>query len=460
MSSTVWTAIVLAGMTPLHAVGDWPGFRGLNGSGVADAGKYPTELHPEKNLVWKMPIRPGKSSPIVIGGRIFLTAHEGDNRFVLCHDVETGKELWKAGLTVDRSEARHELNDAAAPTVASDGERVFAFFADFGLIAYSIDGKELWRQLLGPFTTLHGMASSPIYSGGKLFLLADQSFGSYLTALDPESGETLWRTERPDVSGSQATPVIYNDEIITLGPSRIVAYGVESGQERWRFTGLPFLPKALPVVAQEMLYVAHGSGGQSQPPVYDNMIRSFDKNGNKLLELEELPAALRGLFESADTDGSGEVSKSELEEMVRLEVSGAGMRAVRLGGRGDVTATHLAWNYSRSIPSVPSPLIYNGIAYFVRDGGILTALDAVSGKLLKQGRLRDAIDHYYASPIAGDGKIYTLSESGKVSIISAGGNWEVLENLDLSEDVYATPALSHDSIFVRTMSSLYRFGAP
>lgn len=450
-----WLAVAFACTQSYLVAADWPGFRGPDGSGVADAAEYPSELDPATNLHWKVAVRPGKSSPVVIADRLFLTAHEGDRRFVVSYDVETGEEIWAATLTVDRSEPRHDLNDAAAPTIASDGEKIFAFFADFGLLAYSLEGDELWRQPLGPFTTFHGMASSPVYADGKLLLLADQVDGSYIAAFDPDNGETLWRTARPDVSGSQSTPTVYRDEVIAVGPYQVKAYELGSGKERWSMSGLPAMSKTLPVVADGLLFV--GARGAAQPPVYEDLLGSFDGNANGVLEIEEFPDSLRTIFASADEDDNGAMTKQELDLLVKRDVAATGLRAIRLGGQGDVTQTHLTWSYPRGVPSVSAPLIYDGSVYMVRSGGIVTALDAQTGRVLKQGRLRDAIDSYYASPVAADGKIYTLSETGKVSVIEAGASWRSLSTLDLAEDAYATPALSDGSVYVRTMQSLYRF---
>lgn len=134
--------------------------------------------------------------------------------------------------------------------------------------------------------------------------------------------------------------------------------------------------------------------------------------------------------------------------------------AIRLGGSGDVTKSHLLWRFQKSLPDVSTPIFYRGVLYLVRNGGIVTALEPATGRALKQGRLRDALDSFYASPVAGDGKVYMFSDAGKVAVLAAGADWEVLQTNDLAEDLYATPAVADGRLYVRTASRLYCFGLP
>ena len=211
----------------LSSVGaqDWPRFRGPNGSGVSEGEAFPSEVNPEADVLWKTDVPPGKSSPILSGDRLFLTAHEEDKRYLICLDRNTGRELWRRETLVDREEHRHKLNDPATPTPVSDGDSVYAFFADFGLVAYLHDGRERWKQPLGPFASMHGVAASPIYAEGKLILQIDQFEGSYLAAFDPEDGEIVWKTTRQDFAGGYSTPVIHSSEsggeIIAIGPEEL-----------------------------------------------------------------------------------------------------------------------------------------------------------------------------------------------------------------------------------------------
>lgn len=152
---------------------DWPRFRGPNGSGVAEAAGLPAEFGPEKNVVWRTPLPPGHSSPVIAGGRIFVTAFEGDALLTIALDQETGKELWRKEAPRDRLTPLDQRNNAASPTPVTDGERVWVFFPDYGLIGYSARGEELWRAPLGPFVNLYGMGASPILAGDNVVLVCD-----------------------------------------------------------------------------------------------------------------------------------------------------------------------------------------------------------------------------------------------------------------------------------------------
>ena len=258
--------IVLGSLFQFNAwASDWPSFRGPNGSGVATAGEFPDVLDPHMNLAWKVDVPAGKSSPVVVGNRIFLTGHDGDQRFVLCYDAKDGRELWRQALQVVRTEHRNKLNDPAAPTIASDGERVFSFFPDFGLVAHTLDGREAWSRPLGPFESQHGVAVSPIYAVGKVFLLVDQSIGSYLAAFDPENGDTIWKKKRQDFVGAFSTPVFLGTELLTVGPGELAAYSTESGDKLWWVKGLPLQPKSVPVIGPLSVIdwkLVHVQGGE------------------------------------------------------------------------------------------------------------------------------------------------------------------------------------------------------
>ena len=194
-------------------------------------------------------------------------------------------------------------------------------------------------------------------------------------------------------------------------------------------------------------------------PSFSNAAKQLDSNQDGLIQLNEASnMTVRRIVELADANNDGALSEEEFRQEMSKDAAAGALRAVRLGGSGDITQSHAVWQYFRSLPDVPSPLVYRGVVYSLRNGGILTALDAKTGEVLKQGPIREAIDSYYASLVAGDGKIYALSETGKLTIIRAGGGWEPLGTTELGEDTYASPALAEDSVLVRTSDALYRFG--
>src|SRR5690242_3637472 len=183
---------------PLLALGlfgaDWPQFRGPNGSGLCPScEQLPTEFGPQKNVLWKAPLPAGKSSPVLAGDRIFLTAAEGDDLITMCLSRTTGKVQWRRSVRASRHEAQNALNDRAAPTAVTDGKSVFVFFADFGLVAYDAEGKERWQLPLGPFNSQHGVVASPVYADGTVILVCDQDTDAYMIGVHADTGKVAWK---------------------------------------------------------------------------------------------------------------------------------------------------------------------------------------------------------------------------------------------------------------------------
>jgi outer membrane protein assembly factor BamB len=187
---------------------DWPQFRGPNAAGVSDEVNLPVEFGPNKNVVWKTPLPPGHSSPSIAGDGIFVAAFEGEKILTIALDRETGRVLWRREAPRPRKQELQPNNSPASATPATDGTNVYAFFADYGLLAYGPDGNELWRMPLGPFNNPFGHGSSPILAGDLLLQACDQDAGSFLLAVDKNSGRVRWRAERPHAQRGYATPVL------------------------------------------------------------------------------------------------------------------------------------------------------------------------------------------------------------------------------------------------------------
>ena len=445
----------------VSAGGDWPRFRGPNGGGASDAAGLPIEFGPDKNVVWKTKVPIGKSSPVIVGSRILLTAHEGDKRLVLCLDRATGRELWRRSILAPRNEHRNKLNDAAAPTAVSDGTNVYALFYDFGLVSYGPEGEKRWEVPLGPFENGQGMAASPIMIGGKIIVVADQSKNSYIAAFDPRQGELLWKTPRIDGAGAFATPVVHStpegDEIIISGQKELAGYSVARGKKLWWLNGFAKLSKGSPVVADGVAYVNVKGIGEFIPPYEDFLKRTHTNGDGRVTPADAKNDKHRKSLESSDVDGDGVVSRSEYEDPIKADAAAGATWAVRIDGRGELAPGNVLWRHTKSLPNVPSPLYYENVVYLVRNGGIVTSIDPVSGAVYKKGRIRDAIEEYYSSPVAADGKIFAVSQTGKISVLKAGPEWEVLTTSDLGEDSYATPAFSGKFIYLRTATTLYCF---
>ncbi|MBM3767083.1 MAG: hypothetical protein FJW32_16970, partial [Acidobacteria bacterium] len=234
---------------------EWPRFRGVNGTGVASSAKLPAEFGPSKNVAWKAAIPFGQSSPIVSGGRVFVTASEGESLITLAFDASNGKQIWRRDLKRAHKNAIYKANDPASPTPASDGKSVYVFFPHFGLIAYTHAGKEKWRAPLGPFENFYGMSAGPIVSGGVVILLADQTSGSYLLALDKETGKRKWKTERREHRESWGIPIVHEDQLITVGTSRVESYHLSTGEPRWWMALPSFGSMGSPVVSGDSVIV-------------------------------------------------------------------------------------------------------------------------------------------------------------------------------------------------------------
>jgi outer membrane protein assembly factor BamB len=461
-------------LCPLLAIGlfgaDWPQFRGPNGSGLCPTcGQLPTEFGPQKNVVWKTELPAGKSSPVLIGDRILITASEGDDLITICLNRTTGKVQWRRSVRAPKREAQHALNHRAAPTAATDGRSVYVFFADFGLVAYDLDGKQRWLLPLGPFNSQHGIVASPVYAAGMVILVCDQDTEAYIVAVDAKSGKIAWKSPR-DVINGYSTPIIHRPsggpaQVIAPGSYQLTAYSVRDGEVQWFVRGLTCQPKSAPTIAGDTLYfngwtVGNDVGQQVELPAFAEVAAAADANRDGKLAQSELPQPWQptGTWRAIDLDRDGFLNEREWTFFRTRRAARNGLLAVKLGGSGDVTGTNVLWRFEKSLPDVPSPLVYNDVVYLVRSGGIATTLNAQTGKVIKQARLMGALEDYYSSPIGADGKVYVASEHGKVVVLRAAGDWEILAINDFESDIFATPAISDGKMYVRTQNALYAIG--
>jgi outer membrane protein assembly factor BamB len=467
----------------LTAAGDWPMFRGINGSGVAHVTSVPAEFGPNKNVLWKTPLPFGHSSPVITGDLIFVTGAEGGERvdagrgdkvvdkggklYTLCLNRHTGKILWKRESPRPRLERYQQINSPASPSAVTDGESVFVFFADYGLLSYGKDGNERWRTPLGPFNNVNGHGSSPILYRDLLILVCDQDAGSYMIALDKNTGKTRWRVERPEVTRSYVTPAVFQPkygpaELIVPGAYQVTSYRADTGEKLWWVRGFSWQPKSLPVIDGNMIYVHGWEGGgeaetPTETPTWEEALGLYDKNKDGKIIQDELDEKMRKGFYLLDLDSKGHLTPRDWDFYRARRAARNTLLAIKHGGRGDISETGVVWRMQKFLPNVPSPLLYEGILYLVKDGGIFSSIDPTTGKILKQGRLTGALDTYYSSPVAAAGKIYLFSQTGKATVLKAGGEWEILASNDMEEQVFATPAIVDDKIYVRTREALYCF---
>jgi outer membrane protein assembly factor BamB len=426
----------VAGSAVLAAEPDrdaWAQWRGPGGSGIAAPADVPLEWDAttSRNIQWKTEIEGrGHSSPVVWGDRVFLTtAIEGeviagakapphmmegeefkhpdalgaDRRHtlkVIAIDRGTGAVAWsKVAYDGAMYDDRHKASSFASPTVATDGERVFAYFGSPGLYVYDLAGNQLWTRDVGDIKTIGmGVGTSPVLSAGRVFIQADEDEGkeSFLVALDAKDGKESWRVKRP-IQASWTTPVVVADpagveQLITAGNEQIIAYDPASGRELWKVDGLASNAIHVPLHADGMVFVTAG---------YPDKVL-------KALELQP-----------------------------------------------DGKPPRVAWTYNKGIAYVASNLLYEGRVYLTNDQGVLTCLDAKTGELIYEGGRAPAQGFYMASLVAVGGKILMINRDGDGGWVKAGPVHEVLAQNTVDEPVYATPAIVGDRIYIRGERHLF-----
>lgn len=426
------------------AAEDWPQWRGPSSLGISAENGLPQRWSAAENVAWKAKLAgSGASSPVVTGGLVVVTSQIGSYRAsssgdpLLARDDQSlaareqaistppmasgnrGGELFLAVEAFRASDGRrlweyriraagelpklHEKHNLATPTPVSDGERIYAWFGNGQLVALDVQGRELWRHHLGQeygsFLTPWGHGSSPVLYKDLLILLCDHQPVSYLLAIDKRTGERRWKVDQKGDRVSHSTPVVVpgpqGDELIVNSSARIEAYAPATGNLLWH------------------------AGGERQTPI---------------------PSAV---FH----DGAIYLSRGYRNSDVL---------AIRAGGRGDVTATHVQWRIPNGASYVPSILHYQGLIYMINEVGVVTCAEAATGERLWRSRL-DGI--FFGSPVGGDGKVYLVSETGETFVLRAGRRVEVLARNQLDERFLASPAISGGRIFLRGDSTLFAVGA-
>jgi outer membrane protein assembly factor BamB len=453
-------------LTPALRAGDWPQFRGPGGSAVADDQKPPTKFGPNENLAWKVAVPPGASSPIVVGDKIILTAFEDGKLLTICYSRTDGKELWRAAAKAAKIEEFHPVEGSpVASTPASDGKTIVAYFGSCGLVAYDLDGKELWKFELPVAETdgRFGSGTSPVVADGLVFLLRDVSKDSALYAIDLATGSQKWKAERPKVHTGYATPVVWGDGgrkvVAAAGARSLTGYDAKTGAEVWTVGKLSALSCATPVLFKDTLvYAAWTPGGTDfKMPKFDDLLKEAgEEKLGYLTKAASEKTFIKGFFDNQDRNKDGKLTREEWDANMKM-MEGGENRAVALksGGKAEV-----AWSYTKNLPYVSSPLIYRDRFYILKDGPQLTCLDAKTGKPVFEAERVKAGPRYYASPVAANGHIYLASLDGTVAVIAAGEDTpDVVYSTKLAEPVRATPALAHDTLYVRSDKFLYAFAA-
>jgi outer membrane protein assembly factor BamB len=448
----------------LAAAGDWPQFRGVNGSGVYSGTEpLPTEFSHESKVLWQAELGDGIASPVIVGGRVFNTALVGEDAFVVyCHEAATGKELWRRELPAGDLPRITPPNSHASSTPAADAERVYVYLSTHGILAFdAASGDEVWRHPLPMPAYLMdwGPGASPALHGGRLYFAQDDDLSSFLLCLDAATGKELWKAPRPEMLAGYSLPVLCEaggrTDLVVAGSGKLIGYDPETGAERWTSRSLLRTIMTSPVVRDDLVYVAVQSYGDSTRTLKFALLEWLDTNQDGKLSREEMPQEFLARFDASDKNGDGVIDETEIDTAFQHEnnqaAGGNTIQAVRAGGEGDVTETHVVFNLDNKSPSnLSSPLVYNDRIHVVKSGGVSSCFDASTGETVwDRTRLRNFGD-YYASPVAGDGKVYIAGRNGFVLVLDDKPELEVLARNDMGGEIFATPAIAEGRLFIRT----------
>lgn len=475
---------------------DWAQFRGPNCSGISTSKvAMPAEFSPTKNVLWSSEIGDGVGCPIIVGGRVFVSAL-GDPGHVALHafDARSGKHLWGKQWDMGDAIKVHKTNSLAATTPASDGKRVYFYHAYVGMVALDVkDGDVEWhRQMPVPYYIFDwGPAMSPVVYKDKVLFVQDDDLNPAFYALDSKSGKVLWKDDRGDQAVNYSHPIVtrgsQGDEIVVGGTGMLIGYDPDTGKRLWHARTLFRNIKTTPVSFGDKIYVSLQSGG-----IANQWLQSADAKGEevgrggngdgKLSKAEmqamvgkrKIPEAFfKRTFDKGDLNKDGVLEGIELDKAFLSEANFAGARfdtpseeagdqsihAVRAGGRGDVTKTHVLWTHSpKQIDHIVSPLVVDGRMLLVKGGGIATGFEIASGKKLWGPKRINNTCEYFASPIYADGKIYIAGENGRMVVLKSSDKLEILAKNDMGEPIVGTPAIADGRLVVRTRGHLYCVG--
>ena len=404
---------------------NWPQWRGQEATGVSIERNLPSHWSARENIAWKVTLAGrGTSTPIIWGDRVFLTSQIGEGpvdyrtaeypetgrpvddmvRFVIqCFRSFDGRLLWQHELRASKDlEAVHPKHNLATPSCVTDGNLLFAWFGTGQLVCLDLNGKLVWERPIGedysPFKLLWAHGSSPVLYRNSIILLCDHDQAAYLLALDKFTGKTLWKTNRGKGLRSYSTPLVVTsegrDELIVNSNPRIDAYDPATGDLLWYADEHCPVPVPTPVYVDGMLYVSRG-------------------------------------------------------------YSSGPYMAIRPGGKGDVSKTHVAWRIPTGAPYVSSLLYYEKLIYMATENGIVICADARTGEMIWKERIGGV---FSASPVGGDGKVFLLNEAGETIVLEGGRKFTLLQRNLLDERCLASPAISQGRIFIRSDQHLFCIG--
>lgn len=448
---------------------DWAQFRGPNATGVSRESRgLPVKFSYTDKVLWSADLGEGIASPVIARGRLFATAMVEKGKFaVFGFDAVSGKKLWRQEFDAGPLPVIVRPNTHASSTPATDGERVYVWFSTLGMIALKAsDGALLWKRPLPMPVYLMGWgpAHSPIVYEDMVILNQDDDVSPFLLALDKYTGEVRWRTERPEMLASYALPVLCRakgrTDLVVAGTGKLKGYDPATGKERWTCNTLLRTILSSPAVHDDVIYLSIYSPGNPERVLREALLQWKDTNQDGELTRSEVDQAFWKKFDHGDKNRDGILTKDELGTAFQSEKNMVGggkiIQAIKGGGWGDVTKTHPLWLVKNRSPAhIASPLVVDGRLFVVKRGGISGCFDIKTGNTLwEQKRIRN-LGPYYASPVAGDGKIYVTGENGFVVVLKQGPQLEVLAKNDMGETCLATPALANGRLYVRTLNKLF-----
>ncbi len=465
--SSFFVVLSLALVAPVHAE-DWPQFRGSNGSGVSSSQNLPREFSAESNLAWKARLGEGIGSAVVKNSRVFATAMAGENKAaVVGLDAADGRQVWRTEFDTGTLPRITPPNSHASSTPATDGERVYVHFSTVGLLAFDFaTGAEVWRHSMPRPAYLMdwGAASSPIVHDGLVIFCQDDDLAPFLVAVDAKTGKEKWKTLRKDMLAGYALPVLCEangrTDLVMAGSGKLKGYDPATGKELWTCNTLLRTIMTSPVVHDGIIYVAVQSYGDSTRTLKHALLEWLDTNQDRILSRDETPKEFHERFDASDKNQDKMIGPEEIDTAFQssenMAAGGNIIQAIKGGGSGDVTKTHVLWNLDHKTPSnLSSPLFYNNRLYLVKSGGMSSCYDAKDGKTLWDRSRLGNFGDYFASPIAADGKVFIAGKNGFIVVLEDGPELKVLGKNDIGEEIIATPSIADERLFVRTRENLF-----
>ena len=482
-----WLCWLVALMGNQAFAEDWPQFRGPNCSGVsASQLPLPTKFSSTDHVQWAKTLGDGIGCPVIAAGRVFTSAMVDEKTVGLyAFDAASGEQIWMRSWPVGDVDEIHLTNSHAYSTPAADAERVYFYFTTLGMVSVdATTGADVWQQSLPVpyFVFKWGAGMSPVLYKDLVLFAQDDDLRPALYAFDSKTGDLRWKVDRNDMAVNYSHPVIcstdYGDEIVVAGTGLLIGYSPQSGERLWYAKTLLRNIKTTPVSHDGIVYISLQSKG-----IASQWLASIDQaetgNSDNKITRDEVQAFFgqrpvpeafyQKTFDRGDIDKDDDLEGEELDIAFLAPNNRAGaafnsetpadeyVLAVRGGGRGDVTTTHLLWKHqTKHTDHIVSPLVVNSRMFLVKEGGIATCFETSEGKpLYGPVRINNA-SNYFASPVYGDGKIFIASENGIMVVLQDGPQFKVLATNDMGDPILGSPAIADGALFIRTRKRMLR----